>query len=181
MVALTCGLVPLGAQHVTPRTGVVSIVGGTVSLLAGVVALIADQVAFVGGAVSLPGSILHGADLLRAVGRMRGMCGDLCGDVLGVVLDPAEQRRSPRLLPGQPEEVQPGDVGDAPAMADLTVGCRYRGHDPGVVEVESACPDHRIDGELGVVRERDRRALTRPWLEAPVPHPAAAARPGWSR
>ena len=43
------------------------------------------------------------------------------GDELGVVLDQAEQCRAARVLPGQAEEVQAGDVGDASPVAEPAV------------------------------------------------------------
>ena len=46
---------------------------------------------------------------------------DAPGDELGVVLDEAEQRRAARVLPGEPEEVQAGDVGDAAPVAEHAV------------------------------------------------------------
>jgi hypothetical protein len=81
--------------------------------------------------------------------------GDLRRDVLRVILDPAEQRRSPRVLPGQPEEVQPRDVADAAVVADSTAVGRDRELDPAVVELEPGRPDRRVDGKLGLVGQRD--------------------------
>jgi hypothetical protein len=44
------------------------------------------------------------------------LSGDLCGDELGVVLDPADQRRAARVLPGETEEVEAPDIGNAAAV-----------------------------------------------------------------
>ena len=43
--------------------------------------------------------------------------GDPLCDVLGVVLHPADQRRAARVLPGEAEEVEARDIGDAAAVA----------------------------------------------------------------
>src|SRR6266508_3754798 len=43
---------------------------------------------------------------------VRDVC-NFAGDELGVVLDPSEQRGSPRVLPGETEEVEAGHVGDS--------------------------------------------------------------------
>src|SRR5690349_13163620 len=46
---------------------------------------------------------------------------DLFGDELGVVLDPAEECRAARVLPGETEEVEPGHVGHASPVTDDAV------------------------------------------------------------
>ena len=51
--------------------------------------------------------------------RVEGL--DLPGDELGVVLDPAEERGAARVLPGEAEEVEARDIGDAPPVADAAV------------------------------------------------------------
>jgi hypothetical protein len=47
-------------------------------------------------------------------------------DELGVVLDPAEQRRTARVLPGQADEVQTGHLGDTALVLDLPAGIEDR-------------------------------------------------------
>ena len=68
-------------------------------------------------------------NLARSAGACPG--GDLIGEVGGVVVDEAEQGRAAGVLPGQAEEVQPGDIGDAAPVDDaarrrLRRGCRSR-------------------------------------------------------
>ena len=60
-----------------------------------------------------------GADRCAAAARAfdSWYCRDPLGDELGVVLDQADQRRAARVLPGEAEEVEARDVGDATAVA----------------------------------------------------------------
>ena len=46
---------------------------------------------------------------------------DLLGDELGIVLDPADQRRAPGVLPGQTKEVEAGASGDASAVSEAAI------------------------------------------------------------
>ncbi len=66
------------------------------------------------------------------------------------------QRRAAGVLPGQAEEVEPGDVGDAAAVAQAPVGVEDRRLDPGVVGPVAGRPDDGVDLELAAVREADR-------------------------
>ena len=82
--------------------------------------------------------------------------GDPLGDVLGVVLDPADQRRAARVLPGEAEEVEAGDIGDAAAVAQAPVLVEDRQLDPGVVGAIARRPDDGVDLELAAVFEANR-------------------------
>ena len=88
----------------------------------------------------------------------------------GVVLDPAHQRRAAGVLPGQAEEVEAGDVGDAAAMAQAPVLVEDGQLDPRVVGAEAGRPDDGVDLELApsskrtVARRRRRRAA---WSSTP--------------
>src|SRR3954453_6715217 len=102
----------------------------------------------------------------RADSRVRAREGaDSLRDELGVVLDPAEQRRTARVLPGQAEEVQTWHLGDSALMLDLPAGVEDRQRDERVVEPEARRPDDSRDGDLGAVGEGHRRApgAGRPW------------------
>src|SRR3954464_7754873 len=52
--------------------------------------------------------------------RWRGVF-DLAGDVVRVVTDPAEQGRAARVLPGEAEEVQAGDLRDSALVAGTPI------------------------------------------------------------
>ena len=60
----------------------------------------------------------------------RGCVRDVVGDMGGVGADEAQQRRSPGVLPGQADEVQPGDRAD-PALVNR---CAAGVHDAADVE-----------------------------------------------
>src|SRR3977135_3474583 len=77
--------------------------------------------------------------------RVRRERGDLSRDVFGVMLDPAEQRRSPGVLPWQAEEVEAGYGCDAALMHDPALTFEHGEVDPGVVKRESGCPDDGVD------------------------------------
>src|SRR3954467_4438038 len=89
---------------------------------------------------------------------------DAAGDELGVALDPAQQRRAARVLPGEAEEVQAGDVGDTAAVAQAAVLVGDVEIDPGVVGPVAGRPDDGVDVELRAVGEAHRppRAADRP-------------------
>ena len=50
--------------------------------------------------------------------------GDPFCDELGVVLHPADERGAARVLPGEAEEVEAGDVRDSAAVDEPAVGAR---------------------------------------------------------
>src|SRR5436305_1312516 len=81
---------------------------------------------------------------------------DLIGDVLGVFSDPTDQRRAPRVLPRQAEEVQAGGVGHAAAMNGSALIVEDRCVDPRVIGLKPGGPDNGADVELGSVAEPDR-------------------------
>jgi hypothetical protein len=87
-------------------------------------------------------------------------------EIVRVVLDPAEQRRSPGVLPRQAEEVQARRGGDAALVHDLALAVEHGQVNPTVVEAESGCPDQGVDGQLGPVREADGPLgnVRRPWF-----------------
>ena len=58
---------------------------------------------------------------------------DPFGDEFGVVLHPADQRRAARVLPGEAEEAEPGQIRDAATVAQPTVRVEDRQLDPRVV------------------------------------------------
>ena len=78
--------------------------------------------------------VLHGSDpfccgscarrALGGVGRWTGS--ELTDDELGVLSDPADERRAARVLPGEADEVEPGNVGHAAAVADAVPPRRRR-------------------------------------------------------
>ena len=91
---------------------------------------------------------------------------DSLGDELGVVLHPAEQRRSPSVLPSETEEEQTGVVGDSASMEHAAVLIEHGKVDPVVLRSVARCPDHGIDVELAAVSERHCIGPRRPRLEA---------------
>src|SRR3954466_11169127 len=78
---------------------------------------------------------------------------DLLGEVIGVVLDEAEQRRAPGVLPGQPEEVEPRRAGHAALVYDAAAFVEDRDVNPRVVAAEAGRPDHAPNVELAAVAE----------------------------
>ena len=75
-------------------------------------------------------------------------------EILRVVLDPAEQGRPPGVLPGQAEEVQAGDIGDA-AQVDYAPVTDDAGVYPGVVRAVTGGPDHDAGVQAAAVGEPD--------------------------
>src|ERR1044072_3134825 len=63
-----------------------------------------------------------------------GALGDPIRDELCVVLPPADERGSARVLPGKAEERGARDDGDAASVGQLAVGARDRQLDPRMVE-----------------------------------------------
>ena len=87
------------------------------------------------------------------------------------------------MLPGEAEEVEAGNVADAAAMAQATVGAVDRQLDPGVVGPVARRPDHRVDLELAAVGEADRAPVgadrARPHRDAvALQHRAGSTRSG---
>src|SRR5690606_19700770 len=105
--------------------------------------------------------------------------GDPAGEVGGVVVDEAEQRRAAGVLPGQAEEVQAGDVGDATPVDHPAVAYHAGDVDPGVVGAVTGRPDDRAHLEVAVVDEVDDVPVRagQPWSQAYAgrAQPAAAA------
>src|SRR5689334_23113662 len=83
---------------------------------------------------------------------------DLFGDELGVVLDPAEESRTARVLPGETEEVETRHVAHASTVTDDAVRIRDGKLDPGLIRPESGRPDDGVDRELAAVCEADGAA-----------------------
>src|SRR5690242_16577057 len=83
---------------------------------------------------------------------------DLFGDELGVVLDPAEECRAARVLPGETDEVETRHVGHAAPVTDGAVRIRDGKLDPGVIRLVSGRPDDGVDLELAAVGEADGAA-----------------------
>ena len=67
----------------------------------------------------------------------------MVGDVLGVVLDRAQQRRTARVLPRHPEEVQPRRFGYAALMHQPAVRVEDGQLHERVIELEAGRPDDR--------------------------------------
>ena len=84
---------------------------------------------------------------------------DLPGDELGIVLDPADQRRAPGVLPGQTKEVEAGGVGDASTVSEPPVRVEDGEVDPGVIGPVPGCPDDGVDLQLAPVLEAHGPAL----------------------
>ena len=127
-VAPRAGVVSIVGGTVSPLGGVVALIAdpvalarGTVPRLPGLVASGGGDVAIMRGDVSPLAGSKRNADLravtrgphrdLKTGGRNDRAHGDLRGDVFGIVLDPSEQRRSPRVLPRE-------------ARGSTTRGCR---------------------------------------------------------
>src|SRR6185503_20084754 len=91
----------------------------------------------------------------RFCGCLRAL-GDPLRDELGVFLHPADERGAARVLPGQAEEVEAGDVRDAAPVDEFAVGARDGQVDPGVVERVTRRPDDGGDVECRAVLEDDR-------------------------
>src|SRR5215207_7565699 len=103
----------------------------------------------------------------------------LC-DVLGVILDPAQKRRAARVLPGQPEEVEPGRLSDTALVDDAAGVIEDRGVDPGMVDSEPGGPHDGGDVDLGLIFEPDGRAVgaQRPSVKLDAVLPAQPPRRG---
>ena len=87
---------------------------------------------------------------------------DLLGDVPGIVRDPAEQRRAPGVLPGEPQEVEPGRLRDATTVHDPA----RRGRTPAPRSTSGR------RGSRWPRRRHGRRAPSRPRRSPPSPpHP----------
>ena len=84
-----------------------------------------------------------------------GAAGDPVGQVGSVFVDEAEQGRAAAALPGQAEEVQAGDIGDA-APVDYQPVTDYAGDVyPGVVRAVTGGPDHDAGVQAAAVGEPD--------------------------
>ena len=84
-----------------------------------------------------------------------GAAGDPVGQVGSVFVDEAEQGRAAAALPGQAEEVQAGDIGDA-APVDYVPVTDYAGDVyPGVVRAVTGGPDHDAGVQAAAVGEPD--------------------------
>jgi hypothetical protein len=81
-----------------------------------------------------------------------GVGGDVPGEVGGVVVDETEQRRATGVLPGQAEEIQPGDLEDPALVNHLAVADHARDADPGVVGAEAGRPDNDAGLQRGSLR-----------------------------
>src|SRR5438067_2540188 len=92
---------------------------------------------------------------------------DLFGDELGVLLDPAKERRTARVLPGETEEVETPDIGHASPVTEAAAWICNGKLDPGVIGLVSGRPDDGVDLELAAVGEANRptRGGDRPRLQ----------------
>src|SRR6185503_18406009 len=84
---------------------------------------------------------------------------ELCdprGDVPGIILHPADQRRSTRVLPRKAEEEEARDTGDATTVAYAPALLEDGQLDPRMVGAIARRPDDRVDLELSPVREANR-------------------------
>src|SRR5919109_3192319 len=118
----------------------------------------------------------------------RGRCGsrslrargDSAGEELGVILDPADESRPARVLPGEAEEVEAGNVGHASAVTNAPVLIAHRRLDPRVVGAVARRPDHGVDVEVAAVGEADRASArgddARLQVDAVAPPELARAR-----
>jgi len=79
-------------------------------------------------------------------------------DVLGVILDPAEQRRAPGVLPGQSKEVEARRRRDAAPVHQAAVLVEHRRVDPRVVEAKAGRPYDNANVEFRPVIEAHRRS-----------------------
>src|SRR5215211_403346 len=69
--------------------------------------------------------------------------GDQLRDEPGVVLHPAHERGASRVLPGQAEEIEAGDVRYPATVDELAVAVHDRKLDPRVIEPVTRRPDNR--------------------------------------
>src|SRR6476659_7653158 len=108
-----------------------------------------------------------------------GTAGDAAGQVGGVFVDESEQGRAAAVLPGQAEEVQAGDIGDAAAVDQVPVTGYAGDAYPGVVRAVTGGPHHDADVQAAAVGEPDgapfRAGHRGPEPDPGRPEPAAAA------
>src|SRR5918999_6018061 len=81
--------------------------------------------------------------------------GDLVRDIGRVVLDPAQQRRAPGVLPQLPEEVEAGRRRHAAPVHGPAVFIEHWDVYPRVIDSEAGCPDDAADVQVGSVSEAD--------------------------
>src|SRR5437764_1876763 len=84
-----------------------------------------------------------------------GATGDAVGQVGGVMVDEAEQGRATAVLPGQAEEVQARDIGDAAPVECVPVTGYAGDVNPGVVRAVTGRPDRDAWVQAGAVGEPD--------------------------
>jgi hypothetical protein len=60
------------------------------------------------------------------------------------------------VLPGEAKEIEPRDIGDAPAVAQAPLLVEDRQHDPRIVGPIAGRPDHGVDLDFGAVSEANR-------------------------
>src|SRR5437764_11081341 len=70
-------------------------------------------------------------------------------------MDEAEQGRAAGVLPGQAEEVQAGELGDAAPVGYLPIADHAGNADPGVVRTVAGCPDGNASVQRAAVGEAD--------------------------
>src|SRR5439155_6987679 len=80
-------------------------------------------------------------------------------DELGIVLHPADQRGAASVLPGEAQDVEPRDIGDAAAVTQAAVLVEDRQLDPGVVGAVPGRPDHGLDFDVAAVLDANRVAV----------------------
>ena len=80
---------------------------------------------------------------------------DAASEVGGVLVDETEQGRAAAVLPGQAEEVQAGDIGDAAPVDHLPLADHAGNADPGVIGTVAGRPDHHAGVQGGAVGEAD--------------------------
>src|SRR5690348_17257622 len=81
--------------------------------------------------------------------------GDVAGQVGGIVVDESQQGRAASVLPGQAEEVQAGNFGDAALVGHLAVACHFGYENPGIVGAVTGGTDHHADIQRAAVGEPD--------------------------
>ena len=103
-----------------------------------------------------PGDVSVHALCAPRVRRRRPKSVDLLGDELGVILDPAEQRRAPGVLPAQSQEVEAGRLGHAAPVLQVPVSVEHGCVDERVIDPEPGRPHDRAHVELCAVGEAHR-------------------------
>ena len=98
---------------------------------------------------------------------LRALEGDSFANELRILLHPADQRRTTRVLPGEAEKVEAWGVGHSATVAQASVLVEDRKVDPGIVGPVPSRPDDRIYLDIASVFETEcpsggaRRVISR--------------------